>query len=125
MISRIRASIAALFFFTATLSACGGTPDWVRPGQDAAANSRDYDDCRGEAQLTVWNRTQSMAPFPTPGVTPMDDPGLIGQPRGYPYGRNDPTYRLQLDRAMAEGPAIRQKALGECLAAKGFTPAPD
>jgi len=124
MISRLRASIAALFLAVA-LTACAATPDWVRPGQDAAANGRDYDDCRREAQLTIWNRTQSVAPFPTPGVTPMDDPGLIGRPRGYPYGRNDPTYRLQLDNAMAEGPEIRRQLVSECLASRGFEPAPN
>jgi len=121
MISRLRASIAALFL-TGVLVGCGAS-DWVRPGQDIAANDRDYADCRSEAQLTVWNRTQSAAPFPTPGVTPMDDPGLIGKPRGYPYGRNDPTYRLQLDNAMAGWPALRRQLLSECLTAKGFGPA--
>ena len=122
MISRLRASIAALIL-AAALTGCAEAPGWVRPGQDAATNSRDYDDCRREAQLTVWNGTQSAAPFPTAGVTPMDDPGLIGRPRGYPYGRNDPTYRLQLDHATAEGPALRQQLLSECLAARGFEPA--
>ena len=122
MITRMRASIAALFLAGA-LAGCSGASDWVRPSEDAAVNDRDYADCRREAQLTVWNRTQSAAPFPTPGVTPMDDPGLIGRPRAYPYGRNDPTYRLQLDNAMAGGPALRQQLLGECLTAKGFEPA--
>jgi len=122
MISRFKLWIAALIC-AAVLAGCAETGDWVRPGQDATANSRDYEDCRREAQLTAWNRTQSAAPFPTPGVTPMDDPGLIGQPRAYPYGRNDPTYRLQLDHAMADGTMQRRKVLGECLAAKGFEPA--
>jgi len=124
MITLSWATIAALTLGTA-LAGCAGTTDWVRPGQDLAANNRDYDDCRREAQLTMWNRTQTEAPFPTPGVTPMDDPGLIGQPRGYPFGRNDPTYRRQFDGAMVESTTARRQLLGECLAAKGFEPASD
>ena len=124
MAPRVRTSIGALLL-AGTLLGCAGEQDWVRSGQDAAANGRDYAECRQQAQLEVWNHTPSSLIFPDYGVTPMDDPGLIGRPRGYPYGRNDPSYRLRQDRATIEGSEESRKLLRDCLLAKGFQAQPE
>jgi len=119
MAPRVRTSIGALLL-AGTLLGCAGERDWVRPGQEAAANYQDYSECRQQAVLEVWNHTPSSLIFPDYGVTPMDDPGLIGRPRGYPYGRNDPSYRLLQDRATIEGHEQSRKLLRDCLISKGF-----
>lgn len=123
MIPRLRPSLGTLLL-VGILLGCAGERDWVRSGQDSAADSRDYHECRKQARLEVWNHTPASLIFPDYGVTPLDDPGLIGRPRGYPYGRNDPSYRLRQDQAIIEDGEESRKLVRDCLLAKGFQAQP-